>query len=384
MPQQRVLVRQSNMDVTIIGGGVFGLLYAYKEVRQGKKVVLYEASSRFGGLIESKKLPWGIAESAANSILTTPTVLSFLEPLGIDWVFTEEKLARYILRDGKMMRMPLYWYELAEMFLRSLFIVSDGSSQTAFDDCKRYLGSAAAEYLCGAFVTGIYGVHPSQLDLKTAFPGLVVPRGHTALSYGLSLPRKVKARMAAPRNGMEGIIHALVQYLTPRAELHLNCPISTLPPGPVVLAVPAHEAARLVPQYAPLLMQVEYASMTSVTCVTETPFLQGALGVLIPPCEKSPLLGILANSSFFPCRSIDASRYHIFTVMLKDMDEESIRAFFAPHKIISMTVSKHRHAIPIANKALAACHEIRDKVKFVGNWTGDVSLRGYIERISHE
>jgi oxygen-dependent protoporphyrinogen oxidase len=58
-------------EVTVVGAGIAGLLAAYALDKKGYEVTLLEERERAGGLIETQRTDYGIAERAAHSLLLT-------------------------------------------------------------------------------------------------------------------------------------------------------------------------------------------------------------------------------------------------------------------------------------------------------------------------
>ena len=65
---------ETRREATVIGAGIAGLLAAYALDRQGYEVTLLEGAARAGGLIQTRRNAYGIAETAAHSLLITPQV----------------------------------------------------------------------------------------------------------------------------------------------------------------------------------------------------------------------------------------------------------------------------------------------------------------------
>ena len=56
----------------IIGGGIAGLLLGFYLKKAGVSFHIYEKTERAGGLLQTKKTRFGIAEGAANGVLWCP------------------------------------------------------------------------------------------------------------------------------------------------------------------------------------------------------------------------------------------------------------------------------------------------------------------------
>src|ERR1700733_4827682 len=92
----------SQRKVTIVGGGISGLLAAHYLDRGGWEVHLVEKSERLGGLIRTETVPLGISEKAAHSFLLSSELQDLATELQVECVGVQASAkARYILRDGK-------------------------------------------------------------------------------------------------------------------------------------------------------------------------------------------------------------------------------------------------------------------------------------------
>src|ERR1043166_4244788 len=75
---------KAKREVTVVGAGISGMLAAYALDKKGYEVTLVEERAHAGGLIQTRRTEYGIAESAAHSLLATPQVVAFCEELGVE------------------------------------------------------------------------------------------------------------------------------------------------------------------------------------------------------------------------------------------------------------------------------------------------------------
>jgi protoporphyrinogen/coproporphyrinogen III oxidase len=360
-------------EVTVVGAGISGMLAAYALDRKGYEVTLVEERAHAGGLIQTRRTEYGIAESAAHSLLATPQVVSFCEELGVGLAeIRKDSRARYILRGGKLRKFPLSLGETISAARHAAF--SRAKNHLDEQDLetwgRRHLGDGAVEYLLSPFVQGIYGVRPADLGVAAAFPELALAPGSTLLGtlLGKALRREPKGgeaasreggegaartngasesaarangnqradanghapkqrkRMVAPRYGMDDVTERLQNALTERLgeRFRRGEQVREVPAAPnVILATPAYVTSRLLasrePELSGALEGVSYTPIVSVTAfVLTSSFTRPVkgVGVLVPASERRDCLGILFNSSAFEGRVRDESRFASFTVLL--------------------------------------------------------------------
>ncbi|HKP46277.1 MAG TPA: FAD-dependent oxidoreductase [Pyrinomonadaceae bacterium] len=409
----------SRKEATIVGAGIAGLLAAYSLDRQGYRVALLEEKERAGGLIQTRKTQYGIAESGAHSLIASEAVRRLCSDLGVELLRPrKEAKAKYIVRDGRLRRFPLTIGEAVDTLGHAaLARATNRESQTLEVWARRHLGDAALEYLLTPFVRGIYGVQPAELGVATAFPFLNLPAGKTFLGSMLKRHRsgaakKDKKHRAAPRFGMGDLVGRLEQRLEQRlgSRFRKDVRVDQLPEAAnVIIATPAQAAAKIIQSasttLADKLASVRYTPIVSATVFVDrhafTRPLHG-VGVLMPPREQTKSLGILFNSSSFDCRVCEASRFASFTVMMggtaqpqwvRASDDEIRQAIkfelamllgiLEPYEVV---IHRWPAALPQYSPELADVWDVARQTWcatpghiLFGNYTGQISLRGMIE-----
>ena len=344
-------------EVTIVGAGIAGMLAAYALDKKGYEVTLLEASARAGGLIQTERTEYGMAERAAHSLLATPAVVEFCRELGVELAdIRPDSRARFIVRDGRLRKFPLGVGEALTAMGRAAFARAGGDEDDIDLDAwgRRHLGDAAVEYLLTPFVRGIYGIQPAELGVAAAFPMLRVAPGQTLLGsvIGKSFRRpkphrsdegearaNVKGvngkgakkkrggkRMVAPLHGMGDVTARLERHLEERlgARFRKGASVSEVPDAPnVIISTPAYAAAELLAREAPdlsrALREVRYTPIVSVTAFVPVSALAHpvkGVGALVPAREGRRSLGILFTSSSFQGRVTDDGRYVSFAILL--------------------------------------------------------------------
>jgi len=402
--------------VTVVGGGVAGLLAAYRLDQLGYEVSLYEASARLGGMITTEMVSLGMVESAAHSLLATPAVVKLFDELKVELLPVRKKSrARYIVRNGKLRRFPLSPAETLSTAYRLLTRKSKGHTDSLSEWARYFLGEAAHDFILSPFLLGIYGSSPDEISVDAAFPRLAVPEGKTFFSHLLqSRERHAQRFMAAPANGMGAFVNALASHVKARlgSRLHLNEHLSDLSEDEnIVLCVPAHDAGHLIkkidPQSHIALSKTRYAPLVTCTVFIRKSAHRAPKGVgfLVPPKEGRSILGVLFNSSSFLGRVLDEEQFSSYTVMLggslsphwiqasdKQISEavtSEFKYFFSlKGELEEIRIRRWQQAIPVYGSELVAtwrrletgwCNQ-HGHIIF-GNYAGQVSLRGMIEDV---
>lgn len=413
-------------EATVVGAGVAGMLAAYALDRAGYEVTLLEERERAGGLIETVRDEYGMAERAAHSLLASEEVVEFCRDLGVELAeIRPDSRARFVVRGGRLRKFPLGFGESLDVLRHAAFArAGEGASALDLDAWGRtHLGGAAVDYLLTPFVRGIYGSEPSELGVGAAFPTLSVAPGRTLLGSmlgrtfrrpsGSGGAKKRRQRMVAPRQGMGDVVKRLERRLEERlgGRFRRGVRVGVMPDAPnVVVATPAYAAAALLAPHAPdlgrALLGVRYTPIVSVTAFYPKEALtrpSKGVGALVPAKEGRASLGVLFTSSSFEGRVNDESNYVSFAVLLGGSTRpewvdatdsqimEAVRVELAallgvrgePSRLV---ISRWPRAIPqysvelprVWRTARETWCAAPGRVLF-GNYTGQVSLRGMIE-----
>ncbi len=350
------MTRDLDADVIVVGGGISGLASAWGLQRRGARVLLLEAAPRVGGTIGTAREHDCLLESGPNSTLeTTPLIGSLLDELGIAGERIDTNALarnRYILRHGRLLALPL---SPAAFFATRLFSTraklrlfrepfigrgAAGTEESVADFVRRRLGAEFLDYAINPFVGGVYAGNPAALSVSAAFPRLhELEQQHGSLIRGQLAGARARARnpekskqsapMFAFRDGMQTLPDAIAQRLA-RVELATEV-VSVAPSGgnylvtasdanglrefrarALLLATPAHAAARLVAPFAAGAATALAAIVYPPVAVTFSVYRRSAIahpldgfGVLIPECERRQILGTIFSSTLFENRAPD-------------------------------------------------------------------------------
>jgi oxygen-dependent protoporphyrinogen oxidase len=346
----------SRRRVAVVGGGVAGLAAAHRLVERGCEVVLLEAARRLGGTIATEHAGGFVVEGGPDAFITEkPWGLALCERLGVaaDLVGTREGDRRtYVASRGRIHPLPEGFLLLAPTDLGAL-VASPlfswaGKLRMALDlvlprrrpqtdeslaaFVRRRLGREALERAADPLVGGIYTADPERLSLAATMPRFrEIERRHRSVILGLRATARAAPAAGARyglfvthRDGMGALVEAIARRL-PEGTVRRGAPVTglareggrwrlaaggePLSVDAVVLAVPAHEAARLL---APLdealaraLGGIEYASSATVTLgyrAADLPALRG-FGFVVPAVEGRSLLACTFASRKFAHRA---------------------------------------------------------------------------------
>jgi len=345
--------------IAIVGGGISGLSLAFELRRRGASVVLFEASSRVGGTIETTAQQGFITEAGPNGFLDRePATRQLTAALGLtDGVRPADDAAkrRFVYTRGTLREVPssppaffksnvlplgARLRVAAELFSRR---AEDPENETLADFARRHLGRTAAQVLVDAMQAGIFAGNSEKLSLAATFPRMAeLERDHRSLILAMIRLQKQRrgtgaaTETAGPSGtlcsfdgGLERLTSALGKELG--TTIRLNTDVQAIArtgtgwqlqvssrgapervdANQLVLAVPSYVASKLVQPIDGLLaselVAIEYAPI----CVVHLGYAQReasvprGFGFLVPAQERLSILGALFISSIFPWRSAE-------------------------------------------------------------------------------
>ncbi|MDR2710177.1 MAG: protoporphyrinogen oxidase [Burkholderiales bacterium] len=198
-------------DVIVVGGGVSGLVVAYRLTQKGFRVRVLERASRTGGVIASGRNDGMLWESGPNSGMdTTPLINDLLDALGIREQRADAlKIAdcRFIVRNGQLIPLPmsppaffstpLFSTGTKLGLLREPFVArsSPESDESVAAFVLRRLGAEFLDYAIEPFVAGVFAGNPDQLSVRAAFPKLfALEQRYGGLIRGMILGARERKR----------------------------------------------------------------------------------------------------------------------------------------------------------------------------------------------
>jgi protoporphyrinogen/coproporphyrinogen III oxidase len=243
--------------VAIVGGGISGLAAAYaleEERRAGAEVeyVLYESSSRLGGVLRTEHINGCVVEAGPDSFITEkPWAADLCRSLGIgDQLIGSNDADRktYILSRGRLVEMPdglmlmvptkilptglspLFSWKTKWRMAQELLHpprAADGDESVA-EFVERHYGSEMVDRLADPLLSGVYGGEAANLSVRAVLPRFAeMERIHGSLGKAMLAARRktTSARKpAAPlftslKNGMQSLAETIISRLRPDALL---------------------------------------------------------------------------------------------------------------------------------------------------------------------
>jgi len=362
--------------IAIIGGGISGLSAAFaleEQRRAGVDVdyILYESSTRLGGVLRTEYIDGCIVEAGPDSFITEkPWATDLCRALGLgDQLIGSNDADRktYILTKGRLVEMPdglmfmvptkilptglspLFSWKTKLRMTQELFhpprAADHDESVAAFVD--RHYGSEMVDRLADPLLSGVYGGEAASLSVRAVLPRFAeMERNHGSLARAmLAARKKISAgpRKPAPplftslKNGMQHLAETVVSRLTP-ASLLTNTTVQAIQRedeswvvsaglqsdqfDSVIVALPAPAAADVLriasPALSAELAAIEYSSSITVALVYDREVRQTlppGFGFLVPRSEGKRLLAATFVHNKFPHRAPD--------------DRALLRCFFA-------------------------------------------------------
>ena len=358
--------------VAVVGGGISGLAAAHRLTELSSaasrpiEVTLFEAGTRFGGVVGTREIAGYCVELGADSFITNkPWALDLCRRLGLEHrlIPTEAAWRRaLVLHKGKPVPVPegfqlltptAIWPVLASSLFSpwgKLRIAAEyflprgkaGDDESLAHFVRRRFGREALERLVQPLVGGIYTSDPEKLSLRATMPRFLdFEKSYGSVIRGLR--RQANRHQAAPTDdsgaryslfatlagGIGELIDVLAQRVRDRAMMHLQTAVESLLPDSegarfgvvcpdrvarrfdaIVIALPAYRAADLIASFAgraaQRLREIDYASTAIVVSghkLTDVRHPLDAFGLVVPAVERRHILAVSFTSRKFSGRA---------------------------------------------------------------------------------
>jgi protoporphyrinogen/coproporphyrinogen III oxidase len=339
-------------NVVVIGGGISGLVCAYRLKQLGVPVTLLEAADRVGGVVGTTSADGFLFEFGPQSFQGTEPMMALIRELGLDDELqrADPKTPRFIYLHGRLQKVPMSPQALLTSSLlgvNSRFKIASeplrrtrppSAEESVADFVRRKFGHEILEYLVAPFVSGVYAGDPEKLSLKAAFPTLEEwEREYGSVLRGAAKSRSETDKRVGPpplcsfKNGVGSLPAAMASKLGDAVRVGAHAKSVTrgdafeirftqngtdekLRAAAVVLATPAYTSSHLIEALTSssssklphTLSGVAYAPVAVVASGYYNQQIGESLdgfGFLVPRSEKIRTLGTVWNSSLFPGRA---------------------------------------------------------------------------------
>ena len=351
--------RNSNVTkrIAIVGGGIAGVTAAWQLARLAAtgadvEAVLFEASPRLGGIVETVRESGFVVECGPDAWVTEkPWARELVEELGLaSEIIPSNDHARktYILINGELVAMPggmrmmvprdldaldhstLFSMSAKAAFRDEVGRASELKTMAPHDDesvaqfVQRHFGAEVLAKIGAPLLSGVFGGDVTKLSVRAVMaPFVAMEREHGSLILALQRQAAKAGKNAAVfttiRNGMGGLIDAMVAQI-PARWLRLRTSVTEVTRvdeswsiatasgieifDGLMLAVPAGVASALLRKIdakAAALMHMEASSAVMAGFgFKETIDLPSGFGFLVPPGSRdsSLLAGTFVDQKF--------------------------------------------------------------------------------------
>ena len=352
--------------IAIVGGGISGLSAAFALERSRKddaplEYVLYESSSRLGGVLTTEDVDGCLIEAGPDSFLTEkPWASDLCREIGLgDQLIGSNDTDRktYILVKGRLVVIPdglmfMVPTKIIPAVLSPLFSARTKlrmarewfhpprkaeSDESVASMVERHYGAEMVERLADPLLSGVYGGEADQLSVRAVLPRFAemeakygsLGRAMLAARGKMARARKGPARplFTSLKDGMQQMVDVLLSRL-PASALRTNAPVLSIQPqaggwmvsaghgsdqfDAVVLATPAQAAASLLrvanAQLASELQAIQYTSSITINLGYDQSvrsLLPPGFGFLVPRTEGRRILAATFVHNKFPHRAPD-------------------------------------------------------------------------------
>jgi oxygen-dependent protoporphyrinogen oxidase len=300
--------------IAIVGAGITGLSAGFELASRGIPFRILEASPRSGGLIRTEHAGRFLVEAGPESILAQkPAAIELCDALGLTprLISSHTPRTAFVLKHGHLFPLPspsvlgvpttvagIARYRLLSLPARARLALEPLIPKRVLDDesvgafFRRRFGEETVGAIAEPLLGGIHAGDIDTLSMRSLFPRFVeaeVNRGSVLRAFRRTPPTASRDGLfRSLAGGMGELVEALerslpagsIQRDTPVREIGRNAPTNSgrwqvrsasgeMNADAVVLACPAHAAARLLAPIDPIAAarcaEVPYASSVSVT-----------------------------------------------------------------------------------------------------------------------
>lgn len=369
-------------DALVLGGGISGLVTAYKLNKAGNNVLLVEKNLNCGGSIETFIVDGNIYEYGAHSIiLVSSTINSLIEELNIEdsvLIAGENSYKKFILKDNSLyyvflhpdsiLNSPIFSFRTKLKFFLEKFLPrsKDDYGITVESYIKKRLGNEFLRYFMEPVASEVYAGDVSRLSIKAAYPKIfALEKEYGSLVTGMKeslkkinsgeLKPSGSGKLISFKDGMSFLTKTLVRKLDGKIQnLSEVIEISKTQNGysvtvnnagetkvfyakSVISTIQAYKLAEVNSFFPADLIKtlnaVNYASIVSVNLSFKKNDVRRLLegyGILTTASEKKPFRTVIYSSELFPDKYNPGTT--VFTIYsgginnpeILDLDDEEI------------------------------------------------------------
>jgi protoporphyrinogen/coproporphyrinogen III oxidase len=241
--------------IAIVGGGVSGLATAYELTREGVPFVLFEASGRLGGIVETVQRQGFAIECGPDSWVTEkPEARQLAIELGLEdqLISSNDQWRRTYVQQGKQlvpipdgMRMmvpgkwgplldsPLFSWQARLAYLREpkraqeLKDSAPTQDESVADFVRRHFGPEVAGTLAAPLLSAVFGGDIAQLSVRAVMPAFVrmeAEEGSLVDAVQRRVRQSTQPIFTSLAAGLETLIDAIVRKL-PAESIRLREPV---------------------------------------------------------------------------------------------------------------------------------------------------------------
>jgi protoporphyrinogen/coproporphyrinogen III oxidase len=241
--------------IAIAGGGISGLATAYQLAIEGVPFVLFEASGRLGGIVETAHRHGFVIECGPDSWVTEkPGARELAIELGLEdqiiasndhWRRTYVQQGKQLvpIPDGMRMMVPAKWGPLLESPLfswqaRLAYLREPKRAQELKDSAptqdesvagfvRRHFGEEVAGSLAGPLLSAVFGGDIARLSVRAVMPAFVrmeAEEGSLIAAVQRRAQQPSKAIFTSLAGGLETLIDAVILKL-PAGSVRLREPV---------------------------------------------------------------------------------------------------------------------------------------------------------------
>jgi oxygen-dependent protoporphyrinogen oxidase len=342
--------------IAIVGGGIAGVTAAWQLARLANagadvEAVLFEASSRLGGIVETVRESGFVIECGPDAWVTEkPWARELAEELGLGGeIIASNDATRktYVLVDGELVAMPdgmrmMVPSDLEALERSSLFSTdakaayrdevkraaelkgaAPDQDENVAEFVRRHFGAEVLEKIGAPLLSGVFGGDVAKLSVRSVMaPFVAMEREHGSLI--VALRERVKKAGSAPifttlRRGTGALIDAMVAEI-PKDWVGLEARVLSVRRAEagwtiatasgwesfdgLMLATPVDVSRRLIAEADPVADELMTMDASSAVVAgfgfTEVFDLPPGFGFLVPPgpSESSLLAGTFVDQKF--------------------------------------------------------------------------------------